>query len=652
MSPQPPKTLPADFFSKPIIVRRPTDTAPDTLPANFFSDNQQQDAPKPAGLKDEGFLDSAWQALTGIPKAIAGTVQQAGHNIVHGLSSPPGTLGKEQDEKHQQNMRAIEEMTPDQRKEWLLRSIPLASTVYKAANGNVGGAAGDIVGSLPYALLPSPGRVQGKPTARVPLTPKIINPNAAEASALSFLEGEGVPVSAGAKTGNAFVKNIQKAADSTPLGAMVAKSSETATTEALQATSKRLAGRANETPGKQPGPAVVPEQAGADLRGAIKKTAESHAADADTAYEQFRQIESDPANIRSVQQGVKQAPQVNVQGNPIPGKTTAAPIMEDVALPTNLKSIKDMLAPIVADMDKWMEPAKRNSSAGYQAAKSILNGPDNVPASVAEAGLGGLKQLAREGAGRNAGLAKLVVPKLQTVIDDAVSQANSPDAIKALQAGRTSTAAQYGTKAVLDQLRQEPVQTFGQMTYAKDAGVELLRKASKEAPFEMRKIGRAYLEDLFGKAQSQGGWTGADGLFSKWRDLGPETKRIIFSDPQLVSDLDKFFLGAKKIAENPNPSGTAIVGLSAASGAGMVLHPATGVPLVLGAGAISKLMHSSAGVRLLTKGISMPVNAPAAALTLAAIRSIAGRDLQPAAKVAEDDQSQQTESASLAGVRR
>ncbi|HXJ76576.1 MAG TPA: hypothetical protein VNM37_27210, partial [Candidatus Dormibacteraeota bacterium] len=259
-----------------------------------------------------------------------------------------------------------------------------------------------------------------------------------------------------------------------------------------------------------------------------------------------------------------------------------------------------------------------------------LNGPDYVQASVAEDGLGGMKALAREGEGRNAGIAKLIVKQLQDQVDKAVGAANDARALQALKDGRSLTADAYGVKGILKQLRDEPVQTFGQMTYAKDAGIERLRQVAQEAPDEMPKVGRAWLEDLFTKAQAQGGFTGADGMYAKWQALGPETKKIIFqNDPGLVSDLDKFFLGAKKLAENPNPSGSAVLAVAAGSGNLLVNHPATGIPLAIGAGALSKMMHTRAGVQLLTRGLRMPLSAPARALTAGQILKMAGSDVTP-----------------------
>ena len=458
----------------------------------------------------------------------------------------------------------------------------------------------------------------------LPVAPRVVNANPVEGAALDYLERDGVPVSAAAKTGNAYVKNVQKAVDSTPLGAVVTHNVPAETANALQSTAERLANRANPAP-------IVPEQAGSGTRAALNAKIAAHAQDADTAYADYRNIESQPANIKTVQTGTKTVPSQIVDPRTGVLKTVnqSVPVTEDIALPADVTDIKAQLKPLAGQIEKWWQPAKRDVSEGYQAIKSILNGPDVVPASQAEKGLGGLKQLARDGDPQNAGMAKFVIPKLQSVIDGAVS-AGGQDAIDALRAGRTATAAKYGAKAVLDQLRDEPVQTFGQLTYAKDSGVDLLREVAKQVPGQLPKIGRAYLEDLFGKAQSQGGWTGADGLFTKWQNLGPQTKQLIFGNPQLVSDLDKFFLGAKKLAENPNPSGTMVMGLSAGSGTLMFTNPATGIPLAIGAGALSKMLHSPAGVRALTNGLKLPLKAPAAAMTAGQIMNMAGSDVQPA----------------------
>jgi hypothetical protein len=156
----------------------------------------------------------------------------------------------------------------------------------------------------------------------------------------------------------------------------------------------------------------------------------------------------------------------------------------------------------------------------------------------------------------------------------------------------------------------EPVGVFDALVQPKDANVDTLRAMTREAPGQATKLGRAWLENVFGKMTSQGGVNHADALWSAWRDLGPQTKEILFSNPKHRADLQNFFLGLKKIAENPNPSGSGLVGWIGAQSAALstggglrLLDPSTiGTYLLLPAG-ISKILHSPAGVRLLTQGI-------------------------------------------------
>jgi hypothetical protein len=61
----------------------------------------------------------------------------------------------------------------------------------------------------------------------------------------------------------------------------------------------------------------------------------------------------------------------------------------------------------------------------------------------------------------------------------------------------------------------------------------------------------------------------------------------------------------------------------------MFTNPATGIPLAIGAGALSKMLHSPAGVRALTNGLKLPLRAPAAAMTAGQIMNMAGSDVHP-----------------------
>src|SRR5215831_9387570 len=110
-------------------------------------------------LKNESFLDSAWNAVKSIvtaPKSIlTGEYQQLTHQQL------------------QQQAQLAKSGTPEQKRAWardvLLQNIPFASTVYKALYGNLPGAAGDIagfaaLGAIPTVVEKGPAAVKGAAT--------------------------------------------------------------------------------------------------------------------------------------------------------------------------------------------------------------------------------------------------------------------------------------------------------------------------------------------------------------------------------------------------------------------------------------------------------------------------------------------------------
>lgn len=244
----------------------------------------------------------------------------------------------------------------------------------------------------------------------------------------------------------------------------------------------------------------------------------------------------------------------------------------------------------------------------------MMNGPQHVPFSVADGVLSDLKRFANSGdpSLRTAGQAAIqrVIPSMDAQVWQAASAAG-PDAVKALQAGRTATTAKYAAQDVLDTLSDEPVTTTRGLTRAGDASIEKLRAVAEQAPETLPMIGRSVLDGLLERARDpaiKSGTSGlahADRIYSDWQQLGPQTKALLFKDPQYISDLDKYFLLVKKIAENPNVSGSSY-GVAALGQASQILHPLNFAASVLGSAGVSALLHSDAGVRLLIGGANLP----------------------------------------------
>lgn len=306
-------------------------------------------------------------------------------------------------------------------------------------------------------------------------------------------------------------------------------------------------------------------------------------------------------------------------------------VSKTVKLPVDMRPVKEALKPVADQIKQRMPIAVQQGSFGLKAIDNILAGEDFVSASVADANLSAIKSIARgaeapELRNLSQGLAAKAVRELDLGVRAAVAKAG-PDASKALQRGRSLTKAKYSAADLLKELRDEPVQVFNQLTFRKDSSVNLLREVAKQAPQDMPKLARAYLEGLFDTATKEGGFDRAGTLFNKWNDLGPTTKKALFRDPIVIKDLDNFFLIAKKIAENPNPSGTASTAAAITAGGLLISNPALGATYLVGSNALARLLMSPKGSKALTNGLKIPLgNKAGATLAASELVKIAGED--------------------------
>jgi hypothetical protein len=571
------------------------------LPPGYKPIPPPGEAPRTVAGETTDFLTSAWQKINPVEqwKGLSTMVRdmpRAGQAMLH--------------VQDQLRLNALESFKRGDyltgARQAINYAIPLfgpeiESASEKMATGQYGKSLGEIVG-LGLNLTPASA------LRHVRLTPGFQNLNPQQARALQFLESQGVPVPAGTSTGSPFIQGVQKATAYTPGGALVAGRAQRQTTAALQRTAQNLAQQAYPQQ-------VIPERAGAATAGALEQRGARIGGLADRNYAFWRNAQADPRNARPVQQGV------DPQGQPI---------IQNVAMPVDIRQLKQDLLPIFEDM-QFMAQADRNASAGYQAIRLILESPDFVPSTLAERALGGLKQLSREGAERSAGMARHIIPTLQGQIDQTVGSFN-PRALQSLRRGRQLTDARYDTLDVLNRLQgrlEEPVQAFNRLVQPDDVNVAFLRDVNREVPGELPRVGRAYLERLFDVAQAEGGFDKSQTLLTQWQKLGPETKRLLYRNPALIDNLDKFFLGVKKLSENPNPSGSALVGVASGIGSAFMTDPMTGVKLTLGSAALAKLLYSPRGARLLREGLTIPITQRTRAASLfAQIARIAGEDVK------------------------
>ena len=284
----------------------------------------------------------------------------------------------------------------------------------------------------------------------------------------------------------------------------------------------------------------------------------------------------------------------------------------EMGLPVDLTMVKQLLRPVHEQMLRQMPLTQQQANPGLKAITNILDGPDYAPLSQVDRDLSAIKKIARQ----HGGLARYAVTKFSKAVTIAAAN-GGPEVIAALKAGRTATIAKHATLDLLDTVlgnRAEPVGAYRQAIAPQDSGIAHLRDLQRLAPADVPKIGRAWMDDALTTATAEGGFEHAAKLDANWRKLGPRTKQMLFGSA--VPDLDKFFLLAKKLAESPNPSRSALTWNSGSQLALTFTQPTIGVPVVLASATLAKMLRSPTVIRALTKSmqLSVPsVHAPMAA---------------------------------------
>lgn len=470
----------------------------------------------------------------------------------------------------------------------LAGALPLVGPAAAAAGETIGsgdfaGGAGQIAGLAAGAKAPAiVARVLPKSIGVKGLGGPV---DPVAAAAVAEGRAQGVPLDAATATGRPIVATLQKAISDSIGGAGTAERFQAAQAKGLATVGEQLAAKAN--PG---GGAMTPESAGQAAIDAVGKVVADHGAVADAAYGKLRAIEA---------------------RRPIP---------------VDLTKVKAALEPLYRTLAVGADiaPLQGAKAAATRALARILEGPDIASASEVDSALSDLKALQRDAADTpGAAAANRAVAQVHNALLREVAKAG-PDALKALNEGRAATTAKYAAIEVRDFLQgntSEPVQAYGRTVAANDTNIARVRELAQTVPAEMPKIGRAFLDDVMGQATADGGFQHAARVASRWEKLGAETKALMFKDPAHITALDNFFRLAEKITKNENPSGSGkIVNLKNFWNPMQLL---SAVPMA----ALSKLFYTEQGVRLLTDGLHVPMQSPAAIAAYTARLSAAVKNL-------------------------
>ena len=436
--------------------------------------------------------------------------------------------------------------------------------------------------------------------------------------ALAFAQREGIPLDAATATGSDLVRSIQKKVSDSMGGAGTAERFKAAQADRLATVGEQLAAKG------YPAAPVTPEMAGTGVQDAIASKIADLGSRADAAYTKAEQLAAQ--NTKTVQTGTKSIDTgiLDAAGRPV---MRTEPVAQTFESPIDVAAAKAGLSSLYTDLKRQSElvPLQGAKARALVALDRFMNGPDTVSLMTAErassdlgalAGHPDLPELRTAGQGA---AAKAFGALRQQI--DAAAQAIGPDVYQALADGRNATKAKYSLADVYDKIRDEPVKAFDRTVSPRDSAIEHLRVIKEHAPEELPKIGRAYLDGLVDRATADGGFQHAAAVKAAWGRLGPETKYALFPQPGHVADIDSFFRLAAKIAENPNPSGTARI-----NNLFNVASAAIGYP-------VAKLMYSPTGVKLLTEGMRLPPSDVARSAWIARVKALA-RTAQGAAAVA------------------
>ena len=468
--------------------------------------------------------------------------------------------------------------------------------------------------------------------------------NALEGRALNFLRGQGVPVSTGQAAGHEAVSRAERGLLNVPGASSTAREFFGGQERALQRAGESVVPVGG---GVRPVPALpsrlaTESEAGQNLADRLVSRIKQARDFADKRYEQVR---STLGRNKVTANG-----EVELVSHRRPDGTTwtewkkaADRVFET---PTDISSAQKSLRSVYDELAQTNFPEQ--ASPGFAALKRIVEGPSVVDAVSADRDLGAMKYLLRkEGhAGRylstqSQRLAGIAVDALTQDFNTAVSKAGG-GALMKLGQGRMAVKRYHELADFVQTLPRnaakelEPAAVFQKFTQGGDRVAVLLGDLRTFAPNEVKELGRTYLQGLLETATREGGFQKAGTVLNQWNRLGPRTKELLF-DKSTIQNIDDFWLGAKRLTQDPNPSGTAKT-LLALGGVGLavdaILRPGTsieqkaeelavGIPVLLAANKqLAKVLLRPGGSELLLKTIALDPNSLAFARGRAAINGL------------------------------
>ena len=105
-------------------------------------------------------------------------------------------------------------------------------------------------------------------------------------------------------------------------------------------------------------------------------------------------------------------------------------------------------------------------------------------------------------------------------------------------------------------MHTDPVSLFDTLTEPHGRRIGLVRDVAEKAPQQMPGLARSFFQGLFDRMTREGDPTKIQSTLDKWLDWDRSSKAAVINNPALVKDLDNLMFSFKRMAANPNPSGS------------------------------------------------------------------------------------------------
>lgn len=514
----------------------------------------------------------------------------------------------------------------------LMYLIPLVGPVIDEAGNQM--TEGDIAGALGKTLGLSATIAGPAAVKSVKLGGMFPNKNPVTGPAIRSEMEAGVRVPAAAATDSKLVQIANEAANETIGGAIIKSGFEKGV---VGAQARRL----RELTAQTGVPATTPLEAGQIITNKLISVQEGFQQRGNALYNEFYGAINSPENVQRIRVGsrVEDTGILDLNGNPT---TRTVPITQDIATPVKISGeIRDALKP------QWEEykalaarfPDNKVYADAFRELDAFVSGADYMPAAMAEKSLGALKSIFRKNKSTDIlnvkqKTAKDAADLLSDKIADAV-RATGEENLTMLVNARKTWEKYHEVNEVLDTINKEPVRAFDSAVLKGDHGIEHLKAIKSHAPETLPLIGRAWLDDWVKRATSEGGFKDANSMYKSWYNLGDETKKMLYNEEHL-KNLDNFFLTAKKIAEL-EPGKIHRMISTGVRGGGLILtywHPVIGATVNLSGAALSLLLNSQTGTKLLVQGMKIPIGTGARrAAWFAEFMNLAGQSVQDSTEV-------------------